>query len=217
MKTLFTKAFILIAIISFAFTAKAQQDYIITTNGDSINCKISFPLIGSPKYKVEGTNESKKIKVDKVKEYSIARRNQTFRAVVIKKATTFFPTKPLYMTVIEKGKINLYEMIYTNTSANGVSTSTKVWYVSKATDTVSELKTTSIFSMDSKKDRKDNFLDLIKDNKEVSDKYLSENKFSFKAILNLVRLYNTGDTTYKDPAGNTSVKKDDKTNNSNKN
>jgi hypothetical protein len=168
--------------------------------------------MGSPKYKIESTNESKKNKINEIKEYSITRENQTFRSVVIKNASAFFPKKPLYMTVIEKGKINLYEMIYTNTSANGVSTSTKVWYVSKNTDTVSELKTTGIFSMDSKKDRKDNFQDLIKDNKAVSDKYLSEKKFSFEAIQNLVHLYNSVVMPYKEPANDTSVKKNDTSN-----
>ncbi len=205
------------AVILSAFTAKAQQDYVITTNGDSIKCKVIIPFIGSPKYKIEGSNESKKIKINEVKEYSIARENQTFRAVVIKNAGAFFPKGPSYMTVIEKGRINLYEMIYTNTSANGASTSTKVWYVSKNTDTVSELKTTSIFSMDSKKDRKDNFLDLIKDNKEVSDKYLSEKKFSFDAIQNLVQLYNTTGRPYKDATGDAIIKKEDTINNPNKN
>lgn len=217
MKPLITKTLILMAITLFAFTAKAQQeDYVITTKGDSIKCKVITPFIGSAKYKVEGTAGSKKIKIDEIKEYSITRNNQTFRSVVIKNAGAFFPKKPVFMTVIEKGKINLYEMIYTTTGANGVSTSTKVWYVGKNTDTVSELKTTSIFSMDSKKDRKDNFQDLIKDNKEVSDKYSSEKKFSFDAIQNLVHLYNTTGIPYKDPATDVSVKKDT-ANNSNKN
>jgi len=102
--------------------------------------------------------------------------------------------------VIEKGKISLYEMIYTTytgttTTYSGTmttNTTTTEWYVSKGSDNVSDIKTSGLFMLKAKQKRKDTFAEMLKDNKNIYDKYLAEDKFSFKQIRNLVHLYNTG-------------------------
>lgn len=162
------------------------QDYVITVKGDSIPCRISAPLIGKMKYKVDSMGESKKIKPDEIREYYIARKNDRERAVY-KDSTG----RPWFMTVIEKGRISLYQVI-TIYYHNGLTTSSTEWYVGKGSDYVSDLKTSSLFSLKSKRKRKDIFAEMLKDNKAVYDKYMADDKFSFKQIRNLVHLYNTG-------------------------
>ncbi|MCR8559854.1 hypothetical protein KXD93_19545 [Mucilaginibacter sp. BJC16-A38] len=194
MKPLITKAFIFTWLIALTHVAQAQQDYIITNADDSIACKITIPFMGAAKYKKDGMAESKKILPEEIREYCITRKKVAYRAVVVA-ANQHFGFLPL----IEKGKINLYEMIYTSTGFNGqAGYSSKVYYVSKGSDTVNELKTSSLFSSRSRQARKDDFKEMIKDNKTVYDKYMAENSFSFERIRNLIHLYNTGKVLYED-------------------
>ncbi|HAL82682.1 MAG TPA: hypothetical protein DCO83_10955 [Mucilaginibacter sp.] len=97
------------------------------------------------------------------------------------------------MTVVESGKINLYELITSTTSygANGTmySSSNTGWYVSKGTDTAILIKGTLL----ARQKRKNEFADLLADNKTVYDKYMADDKFGFDEIRNLVHLYNTGE------------------------
>lgn len=186
MKNLITKASLFIIAITLAFNANAQSDYVITVKGDSIACKVSTPLIGSVKYKDATMSESEKIKPDEIKEYYIARKNILHRSVFSDSSS-----KPVFMTVVEKGKISLFEMVYT--TYNGVtSTSTTAWYVSKGSDYVSDLKTSSLFMGKARQKRKDDFAEMIMDNKDVYNKYKTDDKFTFNQIKNLVHLYNTG-------------------------
>jgi hypothetical protein len=186
MKILITKAIICITAITLTFNAKAQTDYVITVKGDSIACKVSTPLIGGPKYKSDAMNKSEKIKPDEIKEYFIARKNLLTRSVFVDDAPD-----SQFLTVIEKGKISLFELV--NSVYNGMSTTTTTtWYAGKGTDHVSALKTSALFFNKGRQQRRDNFAEMVADNKDVYDKYKAEDKFSFKQIRNLVHLYNTG-------------------------
>ncbi|MDP9048818.1 MAG: hypothetical protein M3N14_11830 [Bacteroidota bacterium] len=185
MKTSLIKTLIVIGTI-LTFNANAQNDYVIKIQGDSIPCKITTPLIGGAKYKSDTMRESKRIKPTEIREYYIARKDFRERSVY-----TDSTSSPRFMTIVEKGKISLYQMIYSNYH-NGITTSTTEWYVGKGSDYVSDLKTSSLFAFKSKQKRKDNFEEMLKDNKEVYDKYKADDKFSFKQIRNLVHLYNTG-------------------------
>ncbi len=170
------------AVVLSAFTAKAQQDYVITTNGDSIKCKINIPFIGSPKYKIEGSNESKKIKADSVNEYYTADKSTWYRRVFYDPKGLWVRNKVCFMTVVESGKINLYELItdYNNVTITG-------WYASKGTNTVILIKETGLLGNRKRRD----FETLIADNKAVYEKYTADDKFGFDKIRNLVHLYNT--------------------------
>jgi hypothetical protein len=185
-KNLFVKTLIFIAAVTLTFNAKAQTDYVITVKGDSIPCKITTPLVGRPKYKVDSASDSKKIKPDEIREYYIARKDFRERSVY-----TDSNSKPIFVTIIEKGRISLYELV-TSHYNNGFTTTTTEWYAGKGSDYVTDLKTSSLFLFKSKKKRKDIFGEMLSDNKAVYDKYVGEDKFSFKQIRNLVHLYNTG-------------------------
>lgn len=177
-----------IAAIFCCVTAKAQQDYVITTKGDTLHCKVNIPFIGGHKYKAAGMADAVKISTDDIKEYYIARKKALFLSVFKNGGT-----KREFMPVLEKGKINLYEVVNNNYGPNGTSTSTTTWYVSKGTDNAIELKTSGLFLSKSRENRKNELADMFKDNKAVYDKYMTDDDFGFKQIRNLVHLYNTGE------------------------
>jgi hypothetical protein len=195
------KLFILIFVCSVVSLTKtfAQEypDYVITTKGDSIPCNINKPFFGSIRYQGASMTKAQKIEPDAVKEYFRSKNNDLQR-VVYKEDDT----DPLFMKVIEKGKISLYQLIITRTTTTSTATtgygsttttnSTKTWYIAKGTDSVKEFKTSALFASKSRKERKDDFGEMLKDNKAVYNKYIAEDKFSFKQIQNLVHLYNTG-------------------------
>ncbi len=188
MKNLLTTiAFTIATILTIRANAQQYTDYVITVKGDSIPCNISTPLIGNIKYEGGGMTKPEKIKPDAIKEYYIASKKSLSRSV-FKEGTS----KPMFMTVVEKGKISLYEMINTNYMYGGGSTTTVTWYVGKGSDYVTDFKSSGLFFAKSRKQRKDNFGEMLKDNQAVYDKYKTEDKFSFKQIQNLVHLYNTG-------------------------
>jgi hypothetical protein len=191
MKITLKKTLLFITASILAFSASAQSDYVITVKGDSTACKISTPFIGGIKYKSEAMTESQEITPDEIKEYYIARKNTRFRSVFSDRSST---SKPVFMKVIEKGRISLYEIIYTNTNItfNSNNTySTTVWYAGKGSDYVSVLKANALL-MPTKRLRKDDFAQMLADNEDVYNKYKADDKFSFVQIRNLVHLYNKG-------------------------
>jgi len=168
--------------IVFALTAQAQTDYVITAKGDSIRCKISMPLFGDTKYKGVAMSEPKKIDPEEIKQYFIARKNLLERSVL-----TDSTSKPEFMTVIEKGKINLYQkIIYFDDS------SITTWYISKNSDEVVALKTSGLSLSNPRQTRKDILAKMLMDKKPVYDKYKADDKFSFKQIRKMVHWYDTG-------------------------
>jgi hypothetical protein len=185
MKISLIKTFIFAISMLSAISLKAQ-DYVITVKGDSIPCKVNKPLLGAYKYKGDGMSESVKIKPEVIKEFYFSKRKELYRSV-FRDSTS----DPVFMTVVEKGPISLYQFIYSN--YNGVTTTTTtVWYVGKNSDNVLELKTTGLFLSEGKQSRKDALANMLADKKDVYDKYKAEDKFSFAQIRNIVHLYNTG-------------------------
>ncbi|MCQ6957980.1 hypothetical protein [Mucilaginibacter aquariorum] len=202
MASTFTKVVFCIIGLLIAFNVKAQKhDFVITANGDTINCKISKPFYsGVFRYK---TDDGKSVKMDdptKIKEYYTAKNNTYFLSAYggRSKGWSFF-------TVIEKGKITLLEgrtqypgMMGANGVMTGGSSSTE-WYVKKGSDTVKEIKTSSWSLLGkSHKSRKNDFEEMISDNADVLNKYKAEDKFSFKQIRNLIHIYNTGEPLKED-------------------
>jgi len=187
MKAFLKKVVICIAAILFTLGVKAQsQDYVITTQGDSIPCIIKIPLItcGDGNYKTSTNGPSVKIKPEEIKEYYISKKKTLYRAV-IKEGKT----KPEFLLVLETGKISLYEEV-TDVYVNNTVTQVTKWYVAKGSDIARPLKTDDVFMSKSKKQRKGEFTTLISDNHLVYAQYAAENKFSFKQIRNLVQQYN---------------------------
>jgi hypothetical protein len=180
------------------------QDYVITAKGDSLPCKISISIFnGSGSYKTANMSKSVKIKPDEIKTYYLSKKNKLYFSLILPGKT-----EPQLLQVLERGKINLYEQIILTTTVPvynryggmmGGSTSSTFWYIAKGTGEIKELKTSDIvFWGKSKSERKNDFGDMLMDNKSVYDKYIQDAQFGFTQIRNLVHLYNTGQP-YVDP------------------
>jgi len=177
-----TQIITILTALVLALNVHAQTDYVITAMGDSIPCKISTPFLANIKYKGDAMSEPKKIKPEEIKQYFIARKNLLERSVLIDSTS-----KPVFMTVIERGKIKLYQMIiYFDDSQ------TTIWYISKDSDEVIALKTSGLSLSKPRRTRKDILAKMLMDNKAVYDKYKADDKFTFKQIRKLVHWYDTG-------------------------
>ncbi len=203
MKTLTTKTILFSIFLLLALSVKAQtDDYAITKNGDTVKCLMTFPDGFTPtdhlylgganiKYRTGDTYKEGTISPFDFKEFYCFREKLLCRSVFIKaeEGRTF-------MKVLEKGKINLYQFAYpgfniTNQSRN--QSYYVIWYVSKGSDTVKELKTDGFIMKSRKKERLDNLAEMLMDNKAVYDKFMVKNVFSFGRLRNFVHLYNTGE------------------------
>jgi hypothetical protein len=189
MKYLNTPTLLFSLLFLFALNANAQtEDYVININGDTVKCELSLYSLGGPKYKVpDGKKE--KIDIEKIKEYYHASNDLRFRAVYVDTLS-----KPKYMQVIESGPICLYQYAPANYSGTmGMLTTSAIqWFVSKKGDRAIALKSTSLLGSGNKQERKDTLSEMLKDKPEIYNKYVADDKFSFKQIINLVHLYNTG-------------------------
>ncbi|TSD66148.1 hypothetical protein FFF34_001740 [Inquilinus sp. KBS0705] len=198
MKLIFNGITACLTALLFTLNANAQTvDYIINYKSDTVKCAIGKGFLAKNySYKLTPDGKSVKISIDDVKEYYIAKDKILNRAVIREGKD-----KREYMQLIEGGKIDLYEKNTTTTYGSGPNqmintTSNTLWYISKGSDTVKEVKNNevSIFSLfnKSRKDRKSDFVEMIHDNKEVYDKYIADDKYSFKQVQRLVHYYNTG-------------------------
>jgi len=207
MKILSAQTFAFVILLLFTLSAKAQNsDYVITTNGDTLACTITTPaFVQNGKYKTSGMDKSKQILMSEIKEYYISKDSALFRKVYKRPGKT---GSAKFMVVLENGKINLYEEIinttYMNPGMNGgmYTNSSTTWYLSKGSDTLKAIKNAdfsiSALFFKSRKSRENEFAEMIMDNKKVYDKYLADDKFSFKEVRNLVHVYNTG-KPFKEP------------------
>ena len=200
MKIFLTQASVFVILLLFTLSTKAQnRDYVITANGDTLACTITFPaFVQYGKYKTASMDKPKQILMGEIKELYLSKHNILIREVYKHPGKKW---SAQFMTVLENGRINLYEeaINYTHMDAGGgmYTSSSNKWYVSKGSDTLKVIKN-SDYSMSalffkSKKSRKNDFVEMIMDNKAVYDKYLADDKFSFEQIRALVHLYNTGE------------------------
>jgi hypothetical protein len=187
MISLLKKAILFTSVALCSFSIKAQDkksdsegfnDYVITSKGDTVICKVNIPLFSGPNYQTAQMSEVKKIKVGEIKEYYVKQRKIIFRAIIIEGQKRFD-----FLPVVENGKISLYQEIYT-------SQYTAAWCVSKGTDTAFRLKQND-YLLTSRKDRKGKFENMLKDKPVVYDKFIADNKFTYEQLRDIVHLYNT--------------------------
>jgi hypothetical protein len=194
MKLLFIKILMPCAVLCLSLNVKAQEqaerpktqgqypDYVIMMNGDSIPCNVNISIFKGFRYSTTDSTKLTKIKPDKIKEYYVARRHILWGSAVKEDSSRVF------LELLEKGKINLYEDYYPTTyGSNKIQ-----WFVSKGSDTLQKLKSSGMLFSSPRKERKDNFSEMIKDNEAVYNKYTTENKFTYDQLRNLIHWYNTG-------------------------
>ncbi len=169
-------------------SAKAQKsDYVITDHGDTIKCHIEDS--GRPKYKTSNAVKADYIKIsaDNVQEYYIARKKSFYRRVYIDKSNA----RVRFLKIIERGPISIYLQVENHPNLTWNSQFDE-WYIGKNSDTVKMLKSSgvAIFTKSEKKIKKE-LAELLKDKKEVYDKFITDGKSDFDDIQNIVHLYNT--------------------------
>src|SRR6185312_2024784 len=185
-------------LLLIAFTAPAQnKDMVVTAAGDTIHCEITHSLLGGDlKYRTSKDQKAIKITIDNINAYYIADQSKWVRKIYYKGGQHYKAGRS-FMTVLESGKINLYEEIETyavNSHSVGPmfgtssTSSYKLWYVAKGNDPAARVKGdfTGIQKMENE------FAEFLADNKTVYDMYMSYNGLSFDKLRNLVHLYNTG-------------------------
>lgn len=185
---------LLLSVTTYTVKAQSKSDYIITLKGDTIKCKVKSIFLGSGiRFKSDKMEDYKEVDATMIKQYYRSKNAYPYRAII-----PFYRKKPEFMTVIEEGKINLYQHIV-QSYANGHSMINIYWYVQKGTDTVRQIKSSTIFNVKNRKERKDEFLELISDNKEVLEQYINAKSFSFDQIRASIHYYNTGEAPAPEP------------------
>ena len=205
------KATILCLLMAFLTRPlKAQdQDYVITIKGDTVKCKIKKQFLGGLRYKNGKMMGAVDISSENIRGYFLHKDNTSWQSVINEedKHEVADSTKHEFMEVLEKGKICLFQEIWSETYGNigynyqrNLSSSGTNWYVSTGSDTVTQIKTNAGWLAKSRKDRKKYVAALFSDNQAVYNKFIAGDDFSFDQLRNLIHLYNTGQP-YKKPEG----------------
>ena len=189
--------FIMMAL--YATTLKAQEvinrdtNYVVLANGlDTIFCDINTKFMGKKHwFKPVGSNAKyQEITPDKVKGYYIKDSGEFYEAVF-----TADKKEGFFAFVIEKGKINLFEVRVTLVGMNGIggmySSEGITWYISKGSNNAEVLKYNGL-TFDKKNKRKTILEEMVADNKEAAERYEKSKKFTFNHIRSIVHFYNTG-------------------------
>jgi hypothetical protein len=192
MKNLFLKTAVVSAVVMLVSKLNVYaQDYVVTLKGDTIPCQLSVTPTGNIKYKTDNATDLVKMNQCCIVDYYIARKKTLKRFVFINSDENEW--RPELVNVIENGKISLYESVDVSPTYNGEPSLSTVWSVGKGTDSARTVITSSMFGSATKQSRKDELSKMLMDNKDVYNKYIADDRFSFKQIRNIIHLYNTGE------------------------
>lgn len=182
-------------VMTFSSDVNAQTDYVINNDGAKIMGEVKSHNVDKVKFIPANEKKAQKFNAEQLKEAYKAGHG-VFRSVAAAEGK-----KPSFMQVLEDGKIKLYEYFKTSTMygapaggfGNGAIGSTynstkKRWYAQKDGGEVVEVKSNGIWG--SRKNRKDNFFNMIKDNVHVAERYENADKFSFDFVQSLIEEYN---------------------------
>jgi len=169
----------------FLQNARAQKDYIISFNNDTLKGKIKVTLFGKPKFTENDQSKVVSISPKTTKEYC--------RIINAKDAKSYL-SKALpnqsrldFLELIEKGTIQLCELIQ-NTPGRYGSTTVTTWYACKGENLLVAIKTSGLSF--SRAERRKKFEDMLSDQPELLEKFKQENDFSFDAVKKYTALYN---------------------------
>ncbi|MFA4870481.1 MAG: hypothetical protein WC623_19955 [Pedobacter sp.] len=165
-------------------TALAQNDYIVTLKNDTLRGEVKNTLFGyKHRFKETGQSKSNLITVKNTKLYSKIsnKKVNTYEARILPDKK-----KPIFMELLEKGDINLYELIVYNGGMNGSTTTN--WYASKGSGPLFSLKTSALAF--NRADKEKSFEQLLSDNPALWANFKAEKSFSFKVLRKYINLYN---------------------------
>lgn len=186
--------FLCISSIGLGSDLYAQTDYIINNDNAKIMGEVKSHNVDKVKFIPAGEKKVQKFNAEQLKEVYQAGHG-VYRSIVREEGGS-----PSFLQVLEDGKIKLYEYyqagstMYSAPMAGGGmgfvggSGPKKRWYAQKDGGAVADIKSNGIWG--SRKDRKDNFLNMIKDNPHVAERYAKADKFSFDFVRSLIVEYN---------------------------
>lgn len=172
--------------IALINTAKAQNDYVITLNNDTLRGKITKNLFSKARFKEANQSRQFSINEKNAKVYHRvidSTRSETFVARILPNGK-----RPNFMLLHEQGAIQLYELEQTTYNNQFGSTTYKTWYISKGNGPLFIIKTTALSF--SREEKESNFEQLLNDNPALWAKFKAEDSFSFKKLRNYIQLYN---------------------------
>lgn len=182
-----TKLVLLLTILSLCITQtiKAQSEYVVTLQNDTIKGTIKNYFNESVKFIQADSTEKIRYKPTEIKSFHVKLKKGEIDLEAVK-----LPDKRnlIFAHRVISGKITLYELIETSFSYNGASSSSVTWYVKKLDQDIIAIKTSKISF--SRKERDEALFALLKDNPKVAERYQNENKFSFDFIKSIVTDYN---------------------------
>ncbi|WP_231424414.1 MULTISPECIES: hypothetical protein [Pedobacter] len=183
--------------------AQKKSDYVILKSGDTIFTDI-VRKSNDFFFKVKQTDTLEKITADNIKAFFIVKNKIPLALKYVEGKD-----KPVYLTILESGKINLFESSSSNSVAGvhisgmagsgtfGGGRSSDITYYAQnnGADSLLFLKTNGI----SKSNAKGRlcFENLISDDKELFDFYKSKEEYSFDVIRAMIKAYNRRHTKVK--------------------
>jgi hypothetical protein len=201
------KIAILIFLCSTVFLNKIyaqNNDRVITINNDTIPCKIiGRTTFSTYKYTTSENGKAEKIIKDKFREFYSSDKSIWYRKIFLG------DDEVVFMKVLERGKISLYETFVTiNNMTTHISTTNLRWYGTKNSDTAMFIKTDAFAIFTGNKKGGKAFANYIADKKAVYDQYTAIADPGIEDMVRLARLYNTGEP-FKQPAPEPPAKKED--------
>lgn len=169
----------------------AQNDYVVTLNGDTLKGKIKKAFLGGMKFKENGKSDNIDLNINNFKEYFTVKDSIYNLALGVGKKK-----EPEFLERLENGKIELFK--YMVTSGGGmmrpgggmsVGTTITTWYARKDGGDLLEIKTDGLLS-GSRVEREKNFDFLIGSYAELLEDFKKEKSFSFDILRAYIKKYN---------------------------
>lgn len=187
---------LILFVMLFAGKTYGQTDYIINNDNTKILGEVKSQNVDKVKFIPANEKKVQKFNAQQIKE-AYKSGHGIFRSVAVAEGK-----KPSFLRVLEDGEIKLYEYFKSSTMYSGVpaggyggggfgatyNSTKKRWYAQKDNGEVVEVKSNGIWG--SRKNRKDNFFNMIKDNAHVAERYEQADKFSFDFVQSLIEEYN---------------------------
>ncbi|MGM9478405.1 hypothetical protein ACS5PU_18410 [Pedobacter sp. GSP4] len=178
MNPFFRRLLILVLLSSAMAEARAQHDFIITLENDTINGSVKAGLLSE--YVIR-SNDGKSISFSPktVKGYYVSEKKQKFISGSVPGRDQKY-----FLQVLAEGKINLYEQKVKTPEGVWIIT----WFAVKGNGEWTDVITDRLFAKI--KARKTVFSDLIADNPGLNQSFQEEKKYDFDIVRKYVTNYN---------------------------
>lgn len=174
------KRFLLLVFLLPAAAAFSQDDYAVINQHDTLRGKLRYIYKAPPKLVTHDTAVFCHPAL--VKAYYDSKRKALFRSLVLPEAG-----EPVFLQVLESGKISLYEWEYVYDNS-GTTTTSITWYADKAGMSLQEVKRTGLGGNGI--NRRQAMEALLADNGPLAQQFQQKELYSFGYLRELIRQYN---------------------------